>query len=350
MKKKLVRGIVLLLVAGLAAYGIYSHFHKPDRDDTVLALYGNVDIRQVMLAFHDTGRILAVHVREGDKVSKGQLVAELDPVRYEAALEQAKAEVGVQKEVLDTLLAGSRPEEIKEAGAKVAAAEAAFKEAGLDYGRAQELASREIVSQQELDAAEKKYNSAKADLNAYRQSYNLAVKGPRKEDIRAARAKLKALEAALALAQRECDDTRLYAAGDGVIENRIMEPGDMASPGTPVLTLALTDPVWVRAYVDEPDLGRIHPGMKAEVSTDSFPGKVYDGWIGYISPTSEFTPKQVESTKLRSKLVYQVRVYVKNPQDELRLGMPATVTIRLDRAGPHEGTPDVTPKESRSGG
>jgi len=350
MKKKLIRAIIVLLVAGLAAYGIYTHFHKQDRNDNVLVLYGNVDIRQVMMAFHDTGRIQAVHVREGDKVVKGQPVAKLDPVRYKAALEQARAAMDEQKEVLDTLLAGSRPEEIKEAAAKVAAADATFKEAGLDYDRTKDLFSREIVSQQEMDAAEKKYNSAKAELDAYRQSYNLAVKGPREEDIRAARAKLQALEASLALAQREYDDTMLYAAGDGVIENRIMEPGDMASPGTPVLTLALTDPVWVRAYVDEPDLGKIYPGMTAGVSTDSFPGKVYDGWIGYISPTSEFTPKQVESTKLRSKLVYQVRVYVNNPQNELRLGMPATVTITLDQPRQERGAPDVTPEDSHNGG
>jgi HlyD family secretion protein len=136
-------------------------------------------------------------------------------------------------------------------------------------------------------------------------------------------------EAALRLAERELADTKLYAPARGVIQDRILEPGDMAFPQTPVYTLALTDPIWVRAYVSEPDMGKIAPGMSATVHTDSFPDKQYPGWVGFISPTAEFTPKQVETTELRSKLVYQVRVYVCNPQNELRLGMPVTVTVPL---------------------
>ena len=117
-----------------------------------------------------------------------------------------------------------------------------------------------------------------------------------------------------------------------MIQNRILEPGDMASPQRPVYSLALTDPIWVRTYVGETDLGKLRPGMSAQVSTDSYPGKTYRAWIGYISPTAEFTPKAVETTRVRTDLVYQVRVYVCNPQDELRLGMPATVTIALNGA------------------
>ena len=129
-------------------------------------------------------------------------------------------------------------------------------------------------------------------------------------------------------------DTRLSAPEPAVVQNRILEPGDMASPQTPVFTLALDHPVWVRAYVSEPDLGKIAPGMRAEVRTDSFPSKTYRAWIGFISPTAEFTPKQVETTELRSKLVYRLRVYVCNPQNELRLGMPADVLIPLHQPNP----------------
>ena len=121
------------------------------------------------------------------------------------------------------------------------------------------------------------------------------------------------------------------------IRDRLLEPGDMVSPQTPVLTLALTDPVWVRAYASEVYLGRLAPGMSAEVSTDSYPDKTYPGWIGFISPTAEFTPKTVETPELRTRLVYQVRVHVCNPQDELRLGMPTTVSIPLDQPRPQPG-------------
>jgi len=332
MSKKKIRLIVLMVLAafGLAYIGS-QYFLRTGQPKSILQLYGNVDIRQVQLAFHSTGRVTRLHTREGDMVDAGQLVAELDPVRYEAAAEKARAEVATQKQVLAKLLAGSRPEEIAEAKARVRGASAALRDAELTFKRNEELFANGFVARQELDNAEETYKSAKADLDAYQQSLTLAIKGPREEDIANARAKLRADEAALTLAERELADTKLYAPSEGVIRDRILEPGDMAFPQTPVFTLALTNTIWVRAYVEEPDLGKISPGMKAEVATDSFPGKVYDGWIGFISPTAEFTPKQVETAEYRSRLVYRVRVYVRNPQNELRLGMPATVTIRLDQ-------------------
>jgi HlyD family secretion protein len=140
---------------------------------------------------------------------------------------------------------------------------------------------------------------------------------------------LKANQAALEVAGKALADASLYAPDNGIIQDRILEPGDMASPQRPVYTLALTDPIWVRAYVQGPDLGKLKPGMSAEVSTDSYPGKHYRAWVGYISPTAEFTPKSVETTEVRSSLVYQIHIFVCNPQNELRLGMPATVTIPL---------------------
>ena len=150
-------------------------------------------------------------------------------------------------------------------------------------------------------------------------------------DRAAAKATLQAYEAQLDLARRDLTDADLVAPADGVIEDRILEPGDMASPQKPVLTLALDDPLWIRVYVAETDLPRIRPGMKAWVTTDGFPGRRYEGWVGFISPTAEFTPKSVETLEVRTKLVYQVRVVVHNPQGELRLGMPAVVTLPLDQ-------------------
>jgi HlyD family secretion protein len=205
------------------------------------------------------------------------------------------------------------------------------------YQRTQALDRNKTVSKQKLDNAQAAFDSAGAEVDAARQALALATKGPREEDIAAARAQVKASEAALRLAERELSDTKLYAPTAGVILDRILEPGDMAFPQTPVLTLALTNPVWVRAYVAEPDLGKIAPGMKAHVTTDSFPGKIYRGWIGFISPIAEFTPKEVQTTELRTKLVYRIRVYTCNSDNELRLGMPVTVTIPLEQ--PRENLP-----------
>lgn len=314
--------LLAILGGGVAAYVRHTH-----GDSAGLQFFGNVDIRQVQLAFHDTGRVLRLHVREGETVRAGQLLAELDPVRYESAAARAEAQVALQRAVLARLEAGSRPEEIAEVKARVRAAEAALKDAERRRDRTRQLAENDYASQQTLDDTVTAVDTAAANLDALRQACELAIQGPRKEDIAAARAQLAANEAALALARQEVADTRLYAPADGIIQNRVLEAGDMASPQTPVFTVALTDPVWVRAYVPETDLGRIFEGMAASVTTDSFPGKTYAGWVGYISPASEFTPKQVETTDLRTRLVYQIRVFVANPGNQLRLGMPATVRL-----------------------
>lgn len=331
--------IPLVLVAGVGI-GLYVYLHQQPPAQDTLQLFGNVEIRQVRLAFHDTGRIEQIPAQEGAAVKSGDLVAGLDPSRFEAAVAEARARVSTQKEVLASLLAGSRPEVIAEAEARVRAAEATLTDAEQIYRRTQTLAAAEYTSRQKLDDAEASLHNARANLDAARQVRNLSVKGPRKEDIAAARARLKQSEAALQLAEQQLADTRLLAPADGIIQNRILEPGDMAFPQTPVLTLALIEPVWVRAYVSEPDLGRIAPGMPVEVHNDSYPEKAYRGWIGFISPTAEFTPKRIETTELRSKLVYQVRAYVCNPAGELRLGMPATVDVLLHQPQ-KEGKPDL---------
>lgn len=325
LKKILPKAAPALLVLAVIA-GILIFNHEREMNGR-LTFYGNVDIRQIQTAFYSTGRIQQMFAKEGDAVTNGQLLAELDATRYEAAEAKAAAQVAVQKQVVARMLAGSRPEEIAQAQAQVQAAQTVLKDALQKQTRAQALAKDEYVSKQQLDSARTAVDTARANLDAMQQSAELAVQGPRKEDIAAAQAQLGVYEASLKLARQELADSRLYAPADGIIQNRILEPGDMASPQSPVYTLALSNPVWVRAYIPETDLGKVSEGMAAEVRTDSFPAKVYEGWVGYISPSSEFTPKQVETTDLRTRLVYQVRVYVKNPQNELRLGMPATVHL-----------------------
>jgi HlyD family secretion protein len=204
-----------------------------------------------------------------------------------------------------------------------------YRNDAINYQRAAELAATHAGSTQQRDDRMAAFDAARQQYEAARQAYILAVKGPRAEDIAAARASLQEAAAAVALAQRQFDDTKLYAPADGVVEDRILESGDMASPSAPVFTIALPNPLWVRAYVPESDLGHVRLGMPASVSTDSYPGHVYHGWIGYLSPTAEFTPKAVETPELRTALVYQLRVYVCDAHDELRLGMPATVRIDL---------------------
>ncbi len=271
--------LVLLGVVALASASAWLYSRHNGKGENTLTLYGNVDIRQVQLAFNAAERIADLRVHEGEQVRKGQLLGTLNTTMLHEQEHRAEAEVNV---------------------ARINANNAAG-----NYQRLKRLAEQHFISDQQVDNAR-----AAAD---------------------AAHAALLAAQAALEVAHKALSDTSLYAPDDGVIQQRILEVGDMASPQRPVYTMALNDPLWVRVYIQESKLGQVKPGMAAEVSTDSYPGKHYQAWVGYISPTAEFTPKAVETTEIRSSLVYQARVFVCNPQNELRLGMPATVTIALDQ-------------------
>ena len=336
-KKKIVRPLVILLVLAMAGGGWWYSGHRETGDADRLVLYGNVDIREADLTFNNSEHVDQLLVQEGDHVHKGQLLATLHRERSQASYAAAEARVASQKAIVARLETGSRPEEIRQARADVAAAKARLKDAEVTHKRNRDLYEEKAVSRQSVDDTQAGLDTARADLKVAQEALALAVEGPRAEDIDEARAMLKMDEAQLALAAEVLKDTELYAPADGIIRNRILEPGDMASPQTPVFTLALSNPVWVRTYAPEAVLGKLTLGMRADVSTDSHPDKTYTGWIGFISPSAEFTPKNVETPELRTRLVYQVRVYVCNPEDELRLGMPATVTIPLDQPGPEPG-------------
>jgi len=332
MKRNKIRVVIVVLGIVIVAGSVWFwHARRGADANDRLVLYGNVDIRQVQLAFNDSERITALLAQEGDHVHAGQLLGRLEGRRFEASVAERGAKRAAQCEVVARLDAGNRPEEIGKAEADMRAAQADRDNAERTLKRVQALRTHDAVAQQYLDDTRAAYDVATARLASARQTYNLMVIGPRKEDVAAAKATLKSIEAELELAKQDLANATLYAPTNGVIQARLLEPGDMASPQKPVFTLALDDPLWVRAYVPETDLGKIRLGMKANVTADSFPDKRYEGWIGFISPTAEFTPKTVETSEVRTKLVYQVRVFVRNPQGELRLGMPAVVTIPLNQ-------------------
>ena len=337
-KKRIITLIAIILAIGIGTgYWWYSHRTVVGN---LLTIYGDMDIRQEQAAFNDSGRILNILVQEGDHVKKGQLLAELDPVRFQDAVARDQAVVANREQVLARLLAGSRPEEIAEARAEAAAAQATLNNAEITWQRQQTLNRQQYISKQSLDNAAAVLQTARASLEHARQARTLAIKGSRKEDIAAARQQLQADRAALALTQRLLADTKLYAPEDGEVQDRVLEPGDMVTPQSPVFTLALDNPVWVRAFLPEKSLGQIRLGMQAWIRSDSFPGQRFSGWVGFISPTAEFTPKSVETTELRTELMYRVRIYACNPEHRLRLGMPVTVEIVLKdnpprTLGPH---------------
>ncbi|WP_198264540.1 efflux RND transporter periplasmic adaptor subunit [sulfur-oxidizing endosymbiont of Gigantopelta aegis] len=327
MKKKIIIPL-LIVIAILSGWYFYSTAKNNQHTDQV-TLFGNVDIREVNLSFNGIEHISSIMVEEGDHVKKGQELAFLHTELLQANSAQAKAQVEAQKQILAALVAGTRPEDISKAKADLESAKAIMSSSEHTAGRITKLAKKNLASTDEAEHSRSVAQADSAKVKALQAALDLAIAGPRKEVIAQARAILNAKQAEYIRAFQNLKDATLSAPSDGIIRNRILEMGDMASPQTPVFTLALTEPVWIRAYLADPLLGQVKPGMEASIYTDSYPEKNYAGWVGYISPTAEFTPKNIETAELRTHLVYQVRIYSCNDNNELRLGMPATVKIDL---------------------
>lgn len=336
MKKSVVAAgvVAVLLIAGLVFW-----FTREGKDPNAIVLHGNVDIRQVSLAFDGSGRIIQMTVEEGDAVKAGQVIARLDTVTLGLQARNAEAQMAAMRENLLKLKNGTRPEDIAQARARVASAQANATRAADDFKRAQSVSANTAgrgVSAQELDQARNASQVANAQLKEANEALNLAVRGPRSEDIAAADAQVKSAEAQLALLKHQIDQGELKAPSDAVVRSRLLEVGDMAAPQKPVYELALTSPKWIRVYVEEADLGRIRMGQRTAVTSDSFPDQPVAGTVGYISSVAEFTPKSVETESLRTALVYEVRVRVDDRQGRLRLGQP--VTVRIDAGAARAGS------------
>lgn len=328
MKKPI---LLLLITVLLIAIGLsFWYWQKTDEQNAdQLTLYGNIDIRQVELVFHEPEYIATMLVREGESVRQGQPLATQDLTRFQQALDSAAARVEAQRQAVERLVTGSRPEEISSARAEVKSAQASLVFAEKEWQRYRALVKDHLISKETVDQAHTNFLVARERLQSQQQQLRLLDIGPRDEDIAEAKALLKYYQSQHQLAEKDWHDAHLYAPADGIIQERLLEPGAMANNQTPVYTLALTDPVWARVYATEAELGRLQPDQSALIYTDSYPDKGYDGWVGFVSPTAEFTPKTVETPELRTSLVYQVRVYACNRENELRLGMPVTVEIAL---------------------
>lgn len=320
---------VLFLAAcllGLAAY-LYHAFCQQDNQEE-LVLQGNVDVREVSLAFRQSDRILEMLAEEGDRVQKGQVLARLDTQELKLQLQRLNAEIAAQQSTVDKLHNGTRPEEIRQAEGNLRQAQAAAEHAAGVYQRKRDIyTSIAGISQQELDNAYHDMEAKQATMSVAEAALQEAKAGPRQEDIAGAEAGLQALRNEQLRYIYLLSQYELQAPDDGVIRSRLLEAGDMASPSRPVFKLSLPGKKWVRAYVPETELGRVYEGQQARVYIDSLPGKAIGGQVGYISGTAEFTPKNVQTEELRTSLVYEVRVYVDDADNVLRLGMPATVRI-----------------------
>lgn len=321
MNKRRVIPVVLIVV--IAAAVIFFIAARPHRTDNSIRISGNIEVVSVELSFRIPGRMISRPLDEGMPVHAGQTAALLDPTELQHDIAQQTANLEAARATLAELEHGSRPEDIRGGEAAVRAAQADVDRWDTEFARRRDLNKYGIVSKADVEVAEANLKQSRDRVDQAKQTLTLLVKGPRVENIEQARAKVGQATAALAESQTRLGFTTLVSPVDGVVLAKHVEPGEQVAAGTPVLTVANLHDIWLRGYVDEPDLGRIHLGQKVRVTTDSYPGKVYDGTITFISSEAEFTPKSVQTEKERVKLVYRIKVSIANPNLELKPGMPA---------------------------
>lgn len=284
---------------------------------------GNIEATDAQVSFKVAGRVVERLVDEGQPVKAGQLVARLDDAEFRQEVARLEAQVEVARAQLSELVAGFRVEEVAQAEAGVEAAKAEADRTAADLARQKVLLDREVISQREFEASKSAADGSAARLRHARENLGLLKQGTRSEKVEAGRASLKQAEAALELARTRLAESKVASPLNGVVLSKSVEVGEFVSPGTPVVTVADLSKVWLRAYIEESDLGRVQLGQAVRVRADTFPGKVYAGRISYISPEAEFTPKTVQTKKERVRLVYRVKIDLENPSQELKPGMPA---------------------------
>ncbi|MEI2771796.1 MAG: efflux RND transporter periplasmic adaptor subunit [Candidatus Competibacter sp.] len=292
-----------------------------------IELSGTVEAREIDLAFQVGGRIATLRVDEGDSVQIEQEVATLDAHDFELALSNAIAQAEAAQAALAALRAGTRIQELRVAEAQLAKAQADLDYIRVEFKRIADLVTKKLAAQDQLDQARQRQNVALAGVEQALQNLALLREGPRREDIDQAAATLRARQATVETTRRQLEYTRLQSPVAGMVSVRLVEAGEIVSPGKTVLRIAELSRPWVRAYLNEKDLTRVRLGQAAQIRIDGLPGKVFEGRLSFISPTAEFTPKTVETHALRVDMVYRVKVQVDNPDGVLKLGQPADVVL-----------------------
>ena len=322
--------ILSLLVLAVAA-GLYFQ-SRPVPDSGVLRVSGNIEITDAEVSFKIAGRVVERSASEGESVKAGQSVARLDTSELAQEVALRSAEVRAAEASLAELVTGSRPEEIAQSEAVVRRMQADVARARADFKRLKKLYEQDNVSGQDYDAAKSAVEVTTAKLGEAQEQLRLVQKGPRIEKVERARAQLQQAKEALALAETRLGYATLTSPLTGVVLSHNIEPGEFVAPGTPIVTVGDLAHVWLRAYIDETDLGRVKVGQVVKVTADTYPDKVYEGRVSFIASQAEFTPKSVQTKKERVKLVYRTKITIDNPHMELKAGMPADARIVLDGA------------------
>ena len=327
MKRVLLVAIIAVGIAGL----LYYLFTKEKGENgNFLKVSGNIEATEVDVGFKVSGRIVGRFFEEGDPIDQGKVLAKLDDEDLRNRLEVAQANLMSAQARLSKLLAGSRPEEIRQAEANLHQAQSDLGNKQMQYERMKGLYERGVIAKEAYDNAETSYKVAKAALQVAAENYQLVKEGPRKEDIEDARAQVDQARASVKLNETQLSYATLYSPISGVVLVKSGEIGEVVNPGTPILTMADVENIWLKAYIPETDLSRVKWGQEVVVTTDLRPRKKYKGRISFISSQAEFTPKQIQTEKERVTLVYRIKVNISNTDRELKPGMPADGRILLE--------------------
>ena len=336
MKKKIIIIVFMILFIGA---GVFVYLGQKKNNQHELFFSGTIETTDANLSFQISGRVAAVNVQEGQSVTQNQVIAELDRAEFQARHDQAKANLNraqKTKEQLQTALKISKntlPSEVTRASAVVKSAKDTLQDAEKNYKRFAELFRKGVVTEKERDTVKLIYDVARSRLAEAQSALNMAEGNLSRiesaaQDIATSNAQIDLAQAALAQAEIQLDYTRLKSPLDGVVISRNIEPGETVNPGREVITISDLSRVDLKIFVDETQIGKVKPGQKAEIKVDTFPDKVFEGFVSFISPEGEFTPKIIQTKKERVKLVYLVKISITNPARELKAGMPADALLK----------------------
>ena len=336
MKKKIIIIVFMILFIGA---GVFVYLGQKKNNQHELFFSGTIETTDANLSFQISGRVAAVNVQEGQSVNQNQVIAELDRAEFQARHDQAKANLNraqKTKEQLQTALKISKntlPSEVTRASAVVKSAKDTLQDAEKNYKRFAELFRKGVVTEKERDTVKLIYDVARSRLAEAQSALNMAEGNLSRiesaaQDIATSNAQIDLAQAALEQAEIQLDYTRLKSPLDGVVISRNIEPGETVNPGREVITISDLSRVDLKIFVDETQIGKVKPGQKAEVKVDTFPDRVFEGFVSFISPEGEFTPKIIQTKKERVKLVYLVKISIANPGKELKAGMPADALLK----------------------
>ncbi len=319
--------LALLLVAAASVAAAWAGRHLGTGNGAPVSVTGTIEATQVDVSVKITGRIVERLVNEGDKVTRGQPLVRLDDSELAADVRRLEASLRSAQATLRDLEKGARPQEIEDARAAVASAEATRSMTEREFQRTDQLFKQNLIAAQDVDRARQAFDVARAQERSAREKLALLLAGSRPDQIDAARWQVSQAESALVQAQSRLREAMVFSPIDGVVLRKNLEAGETANPGVPILTLVNPKDVWLRAYVPETEVGRLKVGDTARLRVDAFPDRVFTGRLTEIGAEAEYTPRNVQTKKERVNLVFRIKIQIDNPQGILKPGLPADADV-----------------------